>query len=230
MEKHKLFKSFIDGQVSIALSSNELIPQDLESIEKDLIELGAQIKSCPYYISARIDQVTFGEQIFVKPSDLFETTVIIPGIDGFPLYIVLKQIGNILSDDFSEIGKITNIVWNGGGSTRIDNKFYIPLKKYWLKKRKLITIAEFSEEENLKFKELCGENEYLQLIKKIEEADFSKIECIKRGDYEQAAGYRDKAKELRKVIESIEEEVMKKFDKNCRWLIESVKQQMFIEQ
>jgi hypothetical protein len=228
MEKHQLFNGFVGGEYTIALPANELVTQEIETIEEKLIELGAQIKSYPYYSPISIDKITLGKYIFVKPSDLFETTVIIPGLDGFPLYIVLKQIGNIFFDELPEVGKITSIVWKGGGSIRIDNKFYAPLKKYWLKKRKLISIVELDSEDP-KFKEILNEEKYLELSKKIEQVISLKIEQVNQQNFEKAARYRDQEKELLKEIEPIEGEMMKKFDEYCKNHIESIKQQIFTE-
>lgn len=230
MEKHKLFEGLVGGKYIIALPAVELIIQELESLEEKLIELGAQIKSYPLYTRISIDEITVGKYFFVKLSDLFETIVIIPGADSFPLYVTLKQIGNIFSDDFPGLGTITNIVWKGGGSTKIDNKFYIPLKKYWLKKRKLLSVIELPDEEEAKLRELLNEEKYLDLIKKIEEIASLKMQQVKQQNFETAAGYRDTEKALRKEMESIEQEILEKFDEYCENFIELIKKQMFLEE
>lgn len=201
MKKNNLFNRIMSGNCICKISSVELIPEELSVIEEALVSLGVKIVPPHRYSERDINEVTVGKYFFGKMDDLLIPTIIVPGMDSLPLYVALEKIGNIFLSDVSDKLKVASIVWRGGGSTSIDEKYFAHLKKYWLKKRKLACVCDLGKRKDLILEELKKVEGFSEVYNQYMAYNDLKLKAIADQRYEDAAVARIEEKNLLEMLD-----------------------------
>jgi len=202
MKKLNLFTGIMSGNCIIKVSSVELISEELNDIEQTLITLGVRIVPPHRYSEKDINDYTDEKYFFGKVDDLLVSTIIIPGMDSFPIYVALEKIGNIFLSVVSDELKVASIVWRGGGSVNIDEKYLMPLKKYWLKKRRLACVSDLGKEKDSILEELKKIEGFSDVYNQYMAINDLKMKAIEELRYEDAAIARDKAKDFLEPLDT----------------------------
>ena len=200
MENTTLFENFFDGDLILCIPSNDLIPEDIEVLKESLLETGAKFK-----VGSFLSRSLGGNPAIILKNQeglsLSDTAIILDGLDKMPALMVLEKIANIVSIE-TGTEKIATIVWKGGGSTNIDSKYYVPLKKYWLKKYSVICGINCIPQKYSILEELAKLENFTNILGKFTDARVSKNVAEKNQNYATAGEFRDKEKDLLLILEN----------------------------
>jgi hypothetical protein len=145
------------------------------------------------------------EKVFDAEKKFFKREFItIRGLDDYPVIFNINDVKGIVLTNLADFEETTVIFWKGGGCTHVDSKYFLFLKKYWIKKVTSVNFFLFFTKDkdplDEKIKSIDG---LLNLYQEYLSIEKEKIEAVKNQNFEKAAEKREKEKMLLGKIESI---------------------------
>ena len=195
-----LFESLVKRDNVALIPVKELISDDPEVLEKELQDLGAKLACTNNLHIAKKSQVTIGDRISDDIFTINEITITVLGMDNLPVYILIKHIEDVCMYITAD-RKIAVILWSGGGSTNIDGRFFLPLKKYWLLSKNAACVISLYEDQEKILEEMSKIENFSNLYKRFEIIQKTIDTAIKNQDFNDAVEARKNSIPLLEELE-----------------------------